>query len=112
MKKKKAPYVPGGDPEFGRGWEKPKRKPRKPAKSNVPKDPITRECLLRMRLQLQYDDPKTGPAPVPTMFGGELTLGAYGESIYELSVLFLGIDPKVSYNLVWPIESPNFILDN
>lgn len=101
LAKRNAPYVPGGDAEFGRDWEKPKPKTkRKPAKSNVPKDPITREALLQMRLHLQHDDPDSGPAPVPTLFGGELPVKVYAESVYETSVPFLGIDPEVSYSLV------------
>lgn len=92
--KKKAPYVPGGDAEFGQNWEKPKRKPAKP---NVPKDPVSRQALLVLKKDLQYDDPVSGPAPVPDIFGGNISVRAYAEAIYDVSVQFLGTDPAVSY---------------
>lgn len=104
LTRKKAPYVPGGDTEFGRDWEKPKRKP---AKSKVPKDTVTREGLLKLRLDLQYDVPNEGPAPVPIMFGGELSVKAYTDRVYDASLGILGISSHVSYDLVWYRESPN-----
>lgn len=73
---------------------------RKPAKPNVPKDPVTREALLILRKNLQYDDPVSGPAPVPYLFGGDISVRTYAEDIYNSSVELLGVNHAVSCNLV------------